>query len=83
MRFLNRRSLKNQLDQALDDIQDVMVSELFIYIDLLFYALFFTLLLSTSKSISFSPVKVFFIIYLLSVLLFLLIKKWFKDYHLK
>ncbi len=46
MRFLYRRPRIETIQEELDTVMDVMLSDFFIYIDLFWYSLIFSLLLS-------------------------------------
>ncbi|MEH7305023.1 hypothetical protein [Neobacillus drentensis] len=47
MRFLYKRPRMEQIDEELNTVMDVMVSDVFVYLDLFVFSLIFTFLLSS------------------------------------
>ncbi|MFL6558756.1 MAG: hypothetical protein ACJ8MO_21890 [Bacillus sp. (in: firmicutes)] len=63
MRFLYKRPRMEQIHEELNTVMDVMVSDIFIYLDLFLFSLIFTLLLSSVLQTLTLSIVFFFVCY--------------------
>jgi uncharacterized membrane protein (DUF373 family) len=81
MRFLYKRPRMEQIHEELNTVMDVMVSDIFIYLDLFLFSLIFTLLLSSVLHTLTLSILFFFVCYSLfsGIYFFVFSQKEKKD----
>ncbi|WP_413309300.1 hypothetical protein AA0X95_12555 [Bacillus sp. 1P10SD] len=70
MRFLYKRPRMEQIQEELNTVMEVMVSDLFIYLDLFIFSIIFTLLLFPVMHSLFMSILFFFAFYSLFACLY-------------
>jgi hypothetical protein len=80
MRFLYKRPRMEHIQEELNNVMEVMVSDIFIYLDLFIFSIIFTLLLFPVMHSLVMSILFFFTFYsLFACLYFFVFNRWMKK----